>query len=76
MRCDLCVAAGKGSWCTSANVDISADNVQQELTSLRILEVNGIDAETVPTDKSQPKWWLSRKSDGGDVDVAAAAAVA
>jgi nitrous oxide reductase accessory protein NosL len=46
---------------------------QQELTSLRILEVNGVDAEIVPTDKLQPKWWSSRKSGSGDAEAAAAA---
>ena len=46
---------------------------QQELTTLRILEISGIDAEIVPADKSQPKWWWGRQSNGREAEAGAAA---
>jgi hypothetical protein len=47
--------------------------LQQELTTLRILEISGIDAEIVPADKSQPKWWWGRHSNSREAEPAAAA---
>lgn len=44
----------------------------QHLTTLRILEINGIDAETPTVDTTKPKWWQARKGAASDADAVAA----